>query len=95
VNKRAAARTKTGESTVPSSAAAGEARAPAEIQARPATKVLYDLICPIEGRLESGLTFEACQQLAREHNREHNRLAGGGRIDRHDADCIRRRIPSS
>lgn len=42
---------------------------------------LYDLVCPKEGRLQSGLEFGACMRAAREHNKNNQG---------HKADCLKR-----
>lgn len=42
---------------------------------------LYDLVCPKDGKLESGLEFGACMRAAREHNAKN---------PGHRANCLKR-----
>jgi hypothetical protein len=81
VRKRTGSTPQPGDPTVLSNAAAMASAAPPQVK----PIVLYDLVCPIEGRIKTGLTFEACLAQAREHNR----------IPGHDADCFKRRTPTS
>jgi hypothetical protein len=45
---------------------------------------LYDLVCPVDGRIAGGLEFAACATLARAHNEAN---------EDHGADCFQQQPP--